>query len=408
MLQLLNKINDLTAHICVIGLGYVGLPLCRNFIEAGYKVTGVDNDINKINAINNNVTYLSHLDTNTISNLNKTGRFSVVNNLLEKKQVFDIYILCVPTPLNKDHSPDISFVEQACSLAKDHIRGYKSLIVLESSTYPGTTRDYLSNDGFYANFYAAYSPERENPGSDTDIRKVPKLVGGLNKEATELATALYSKVYPVHVCETAEIAEASKLLENTFRYVNIGLIHELKKTFDAMNIDINQVIRAAATKPFGFMPFYPSTGVGGHCISQDPHYLSWASRKVNEPSRFIDEAKNANDERKKTIINKINEVMIESKVFNLLFLGTTYKSNVADERDSAAKEIISYFKNMDVNVLVYDYFMHKTLDYSNIKDCITIITTPHPSYDLEKIINNSRFVIDPHGVCPKSNKVILI
>ena len=428
---LLDKIKTKQATVCVIGLGYVGLPLCRNLVEAGYNVVGIDQDERKITAIWNDETYLKHLDPKTVIGMRETGRFKAFAQLSDSGGKPDVFIICVPTPLNKNGGPDIGYVDNACLRIRTEAINYPRpmLAILESSTYPGTTREMLggyTKDTEYqfvsgCQIFAAYSPERENPGSDLDSRKVTKLVGGLNEESTRLATALYQTMYPVHVCESAEVAEAAKLLENTFRYVNIGLIHELNETFKALGINTHSVIDAAATKPFGFMAFRPSAGVGGACIPDDPHYLAWVSRNVNKSTRFIDESKYINDARKQVIIDEIwRQIRIWDKDRDyphsayVLFLGSAYKPNVADERGSSSKAIYDYFaKHEQFNIALHDpsiYPNHAPLAPSHVQDSIVVLGTPHSFYDLKMIVENAAVVIDPHGACRhlKSPKVIAV
>ena len=417
---LLDKIKTKQATVCVIGLGYVGLVLARNLIDAGYRVLGVDQDNSKIEAIAHGKTYLFHLDPNTVKGMKDTLRFIATDDMMTSECVPDVFIVCVPTPLKKGGSPDISIVVGAgndinnyrSAYTKDmkKIRRFPALIVLESSTYPGTTKEvfghHLESHGF-----VAYSPERENPGSDLDSRKVTKLVGGLNEESTRLATALYQTMYPVHVCESAEVAEAAKLLENAYRFVNIGFIHEFNDACLAMGLDTHAVINAAKTKPFGFQAFYPSTGVGGHCIGVDPAYWSWKANSVGKDATFIDMAKRQNDRRIREVAYEVFRQSCATGNPKIVVLGLAYKPNLGDMRESASVRLVEFLKeSKGLQVFTHDPFVDFPLDFSTLADAIVVLATPHDEYEASIISLWAEKIIDPHGACRHLNspKVIAV
>ena len=418
---LLDKIKTKQATVCVIGLGYVGLPLCRNLVEAGYNVVGIDQDERKITAIWNDETYLKHLDPKTVIGMRETGRFKAFAQLSDSGGKPDVFIICVPTPLNKNGGPDIGYVDNACLRIRTEAINYPRpmLAILESSTYPGTTREMLggyTKDTEYqfvsgCQIFAAYSPERENPGSDLDSRKVTKLVGGLNEESTRLATALYQTMYPVHVCESAEVAEAAKLLENAYRFVNIGFIHEFNDACLAMGLDTHAVINAAKTKPFGFQAFYPSTGVGGHCIGVDPAYWSWKANSVGKDATFIDMAKRQNDRRIREIAYEVFRQSCATGNPKIVVLGLAYKPNLGDMRESASVRLVEFLKeSKGLQVFTHDPFVDFPLDFSTLADAIVVLATPHDEYEASIISLWAEVVIDPHGACRhlKSPKVIAV
>ncbi len=319
----------------VLGLGYVGLPLCREFVQGGVEVIGFDVDEDKIQQLNNNKSYIKHISDEIISDMTSMNQFYVTTDMNRLGEP-DAILITVPTPLNKTREPDLSYVEKSAQEIAVHLRRGQ-LVVLESTTYPGTTREIIlplleEGSGLKCgeDFFLAYSPEREDPGRKNFTTKtIPKVIGGIDDKSLNIAVDVYKKaidqVVPVRSCE---IAEASKILENTYRCVNIALVNELKTLFDRMDIDIWEVIHAAKTKPFGFTPFYPGPGLGGHCIPIDPFYLSWRARKFDQATRFIELAGEINCAMPLWVVNKTAEALNKDKKSvngsKILLLGLAY------------------------------------------------------------------------------------
>ena len=353
-----------TEAIAVIGLGYVGLPLAATMHSAGFRVLGFDVDARKIDMLNAGQTYLKHLGPELVSDMLATGRFRASGDESELSHA-DAIIICVPTPLGRHREPDMSFVKASMGLVARQLRAGQ-LVVLESTTYPGTTRDFckpiLESTGLRCGqeFFLAYSPEREDPGrKDYNTRTTPKLVGGVDAASTNLAVALYraalDKVIPV---ESAEIAEAAKLLENIYRAVNIALVNELKPALNDMGIDIWKVIDAAATKPFGFQAFYPGPGLGGHCIPIDPFYLTWRAKAFGRHTRFIELAGEINHAMPQSIVQRIFDALNHHgramRGARILVCGVAYKPNVDDTRETPAAEIVTRLQQYGAEVLYHD------------------------------------------------------
>jgi UDP-N-acetyl-D-glucosamine dehydrogenase len=360
--------KPLHPKVAIIGLGYVGLPLSLQFARSGINVLGLDIDLKKVDALNNGRSYINHVPTETVAELVKARRFASTTDFGRVKDV-DAVIICVPTPLNKNREPDISFILQTGRAIAPHLR-QGTLVVLESTTYPGTTDEDLravleAGSGLKAGegFHLAFSPEREDPANPASkVGEVPKLVGGLTPACLNKAVQLYSQavktVVPVSSCR---IAEAAKLLENIFRSVNIALVNELKLVYGSMGIDIWEVIEAAKTKPFGFMPFYPGPGLGGHCIPIDPFYLTWKAREFERCTRFIELAGEINTampshvvERAGEALNSVRKPLNGSRV---LILGLAYKPNVDDERESPSYRIMDLLKQRGADVSYYDPYV---------------------------------------------------
>ncbi len=352
-------------HIAIVGLGYVGLPLALQFAGSGVKVLGLDIDPDKVEAINNGKSYIKHVDSARVSEHVTNGRFSASADFSRIREVAAV-IICVPTPLTKNREPDISYVlKTGEAIAPCLQKG--TLVVLESTTYPGTTDDDLrrvleAGSGLVAgtDFHLAFSPEREDPGNPASVvAEIPKVVGGLTPACREKARALYSRairtVVPVSSCR---VAEATKLLENTFRAVNIALVNELKTVYSAMGIDVWEVIEAAKTKPFGFMPFYPGPGLGGHCIPIDPFYLTWKAREYAQHTRFIELAGEINTSMPEYVVNRVVEALnTERKAVNgskVLVVGLAYKPNVDDDRESPSYHLMDFLSQRGANVAFYD------------------------------------------------------
>lgn len=352
----------------IVGLGYVGLPLSLQFARSGVTVLGLDIDKSKVDALQNGKSYIRHIASEAVTSAIKSGTFSASTDFSRVKEV-DAIIICVPTPLNKNREPDISYiVETGRSIAPHLQKG--TLVVLESTTYPGTTDEDLravleegSKLKAGVDFYLAFSPEREDPGNpDSKVAIIPKVVGGYTPACLEKAKMLYSKaiktLVPVSSCRAAE---ATKLLENTFRGVNIALVNELKIVYSAMGIDVWEVINAAKTKPFGFMAFYPGPGLGGHCIPIDPFYLTWKAREYGQQTKFIELAGEVNIAMPGYVINRVAEALNEQskavKGSRVLVVGLAYKADVDDERESPSYVLMETLKCRGAEVAYYDPYV---------------------------------------------------
>lgn len=352
----------------VVGLGYVGLPLSFQFARSGVSVLGLDIDTAKVDALNQGKSYIKHIPGESVVEVLKSGKFSASSDFSRIREVTAI-IICVPTPLNKNREPDISYIlETGRSIARHMQKG--TLVVLESTTYPGTTDEDLREvleigSGLQAgkDFYLAFSPEREDPGNpDSKVASIPKVVGGLTPACLQKAVELYSKavrnVVPVSSCR---VAEAAKLLENTFRSVNIALVNELKVVYSAMGIDVWEVITAAKTKPFGFMAFYPGPGLGGHCIPIDPFYLTWKAREYGQNTRFIELAGEVNTSMPSYVVHRVADALNDRqkavKGSSVLVLGLAYKPNVDDERESPSYVLMEMLSQRGAKVAYYDPYV---------------------------------------------------
>ena len=351
--------------IAIIGLGYVGLPLSLQFVRSGASVLGLDIDDGKVNLINSGKSYIKHISNEAVEAALKQGRFEASADFRRVAQV-EAVVICVPTPLNKHREPDISYVLDTGRSIAPYL-SKEVLVVLESTTYPGTTDDDLrqvleKGSGFKAgvDFHLAFSPEREDPGNpDSKVAIIPKVVGGYTPACLEKATALYGmaikKIVPVSSCR---VAEATKLLENIFRGVNIALVNELKVVYAAMGIDIWEVIEAAKTKPFGFMPFYPGPGLGGHCIPIDPFYLTWKAREYGQHTRFIELAGEINTAMPDYVVSRVadalNDVGRPLRGARILLLGLAYKANVDDDRESPSYVLIEKLEAKGATVAYND------------------------------------------------------
>ena len=437
MQSLISKLIDHEASIAVIGLGYVGLPLACSFAEAGFFVTGIDLDKSKIKTLNNGNSYIqdipdSKIDEISHHNSNNSGHFKATDSY-DSIHDADAIIICVPTPLRKTKEPDISYVLSATEEISQRITE-NTLVILESTTYPGTTKDVLSKTisqnnpslKIGSNIFIAFSPERIDPGrTDFTIKNTPKVVGGITESCTKVAESLYQqiteKVIPV---STPEIAEMVKLLENTFRLTNIALVNELAIMCERLGINVWEVIDAASTKPFGFMPFYPGPGLGGHCIPIDPHYLAWKMQTVNYNARFIELAAEINYEMPEYVLNKItnslNSIGKALSKSKILVLGASYKADISDTRESPSLDIIHLLKTKSAKVEYNDPFVNKVeLADENLNstpitetslqtyDCC-VIATNHSAYDWNMIVKNSQLVIDTRNATKNivSEKII--
>jgi UDP-N-acetyl-D-glucosamine dehydrogenase len=439
--QTLGRIQARTAKIGIIGLGYVGLPLALLFNEAGFPVTGFDIDPEKVKALNNGRSYIYRIPQTEIAAAAAKG-FWATDEYTHAKDM-DGIIICVPTPLNEYHEPDLSYIRDTAKAIAPHVRAGQ-LIVLESTTYPGTTEEVLvpiieagnkaglkaargEEDDPTKTFLVAFSPEREDPGNDTVARKdIPKVVGGLNAPASELAGAVYNSIFNrVVPVSSPAVAEMTKLLENIYRCVNIALVNELKMLSLRMGIDIWEVIRAASTKPFGFQPFYPGPGLGGHCIPVDPFYLSWKAKEWDFHTRFIELAGEINSAMPYNVVdavaaalNRHRKSLNGSKV---LVLGVAYKRDIDDLRESPALTIIEELQRRGADVAYNDPYFPKVgrgrkynlqmtcapLENVGQYDCVLIVTD-HTDYDYKKIVEEAKLVVDTRNATNgiKSEKIV--
>jgi UDP-N-acetyl-D-glucosamine dehydrogenase len=420
----INKlITDKSARIGVIGLGYVGLPLCVEFGQQGFSVTGFEVDERKAATINGGESYIGDVPSSAVKELVEAKTFNATTDFAHLKAC-DAIIICVPTPLRKTKEPDVSYILAAAGEIKTNLRRGQ-LIVLESTTYPGTTNEVLlpmfEETGLKLDedFLLAFSPERVDPGNPQfQTHNIPKVVGGCTPDSTETATLLYSQVVNnVHSVSSARVAEAAKLLENTFRAVNIGMANEMARLCYALGIDTWEVIRAAATKPFGFMPFYPGPGIGGHCIPLDPHYLSWKARQHGFDSRFISLAEEVNSRMPDHVVTLVADGLNDSrKAMNgsrVLLLGVAYKKDIDDVRESPALSIIDRLRAKGADVRYHDPFVKEvrfddahtegggqplssvqlTDEELRSADCVVIVTD-HSEIDYERITSLASLIVD--------------
>jgi UDP-N-acetyl-D-glucosamine dehydrogenase len=417
--RLAAKIQSLSARVCIVGLGYVGLPLAQTFVRAGYAVLGFDIDAEKVSKLMLGQSYIGHIASEQVEQMVGTGRFEATADAARFAEA-DAIIICVPTPLTEAREPDLSYIVKTGEAISRHLRAGQ-LIVLESTTYPGTTDELLQpileQSGLRVGreLFLAFSPEREDPGNPNfSTPTIPKIVGGIDDTSGRLAVSLYapvvSKVVPV---SRARVAEAAKILENTYRAVNIALVNELKVVFDAMGIDVWEVIAAAKTKPFGFQAFYPGPGLGGHCIPIDPFYLTWAARKYGHITRFIELAGEVNQAMPKHIVRRVAEALNEDskslKGSKICVLGVAYKKDVDDPRESPAFEIIEQLEKSGAKVSYSDPYVPKapemrrhdihlvseTLTDAFLKglDC-ALIVTDHSCVDYGRVVRLTRLVVD--------------
>lgn len=415
--------------IAIIGLGYVGLPLALQFARDGANVLGLDIDESKTTAINSKLSYIHHINATSIGQQVDAGRLHASTDFSLVRDC-DAIIICVPTPLNKNREPDISYILKTGQAIAPFLKN-GMLVVLESTTYPGTTDEDLKQvleqgSGLVAgkDFHLAFSPEREDPGNpNSTVALIPKVVGGLTPACLERATALYSqaveRVVPVSSCRAAE---ATKLLENIFRSVNIALVNELKVVYNAMGIDIWEVIEAAKTKPFGFMPFYPGPGLGGHCIPIDPFYLTWKAREYGQTTRFIELAGEINTSMPHYVIGKLVEALNAArKPLNgskILLMGLAYKANVDDDRESPGYILMDMMKNAGAQVSYYDPFVpviRPSREHSHWAGTQSIewnqetvssfdaalIATAHSNVNYQQLVDWSKLIIDTRNAINK-------
>lgn len=426
----IERINNKKSLIAIVGLGYVGLPLIMGFNRVGFSTLGIDIDEQKTSSLKNGKSYIAHFSDGMIAEMAGSGHFDATTDFSRLKEA-DAILLCVPTPLSKHHEPDLSYVTDTTKAIAPHLRKGQ-LIILESTTYPGTTTEVLQpiledGSGLESNqdFVVAYSPEREDPGNPNfETATIPKVVGASTSEGQEMAVALYetliSKVVRVSSPETAE---AVKLTENIFRAVNIALVNELKLIYDDMGIDVWEVIDAAATKPFGFMPFYPGPGLGGHCIPIDPFYLTWKAREYDHHTRFIELAGEINRNMPRHVISKLAEALSQKqkKALNgarVLVIGIAYKKNVDDMRESPSLVLMELLKEQGASYDYYDTHIpivpptREHAEFSGMESVewtadklskydVALIATGHDNIEWQLLLDNAPLIVDTRNALKK-------
>ncbi len=430
--ELIAKIKSKKASVGIVGLGYVGLPLAAEFVRAGFNVVGFDIDGEKIKMLDAAKSYIKHISSEKLKEMNSTKRFKATSDFSKSSQC-DAIIICVPTPLTHHREPDMSYIVSTAQTLAPYVRKGQ-LFSLESTTYPGTTREVLipileSKTGLKAckDFHVCFSPEREDPNNkDFSTSTIPKVVGADDKDSLAVAQALYDCV----ICKTIPVsssaaAEATKLLENIFRCINIALVNEMKVIFDKMGIDVWEVINAAKTKPFGFMPFYPGPGLGGHCIPIDPFYLTWKAREFDSPTKFIELAGEINTHMPYYVIERANEAANAAKITlngaKVLLVGLAYKKNVDDLRESPSFVLWKLLDKKGAKVEYYDpycplvpklreypkYAGKKSVKLSpSSKYDLILIATDHDSVDHEAIAKLGKVVVDTRNTVKKAKNVV--
>ncbi|MDP2927226.1 MAG: nucleotide sugar dehydrogenase [Candidatus Omnitrophota bacterium] len=420
LLDLDKKIKNKQLKIAVVGLGYVGFPLALEFAKKKVKVMGIEIDADRLKSIAHRKSYISDISSRELTDMLASGYFKASADFTDIQQA-DAVLICVPTPLKGKYLPDISFIRNAVSQVALHLKN-GALVILESTTYPGTTEEEIlpifQNRGFRhgKDFYLCFSPERIDPGNKKfPVHKIPKVIGGLSHKATQLAAAVYriiiKQVVPVSSCRAAETV---KLLENTFRLINIGLIDELSMMAHKMKIDIWEVVCAASTKPFGFMPFYPGPGVGGHCIPKDPLYLHWKAKRFGFHSRFIKLASNVINYMPEYIVKRIKEALLRKgrrlEGAKILVIGVTYKKDIKDLRKSPSIDVINSLKRQGAKISYSDplipYLKLEGLDLESvalsakkIKEFdACIIATDHAGVNYAALLKNAKFIFDSRNV----------
>ncbi len=425
--QLIGKFQDKSARVAILGLGYVGLPLAVVFADAGFHVIGIDPDQRKVDSIQRGVSHIQDVPTAQVKRLREQGLLEATADFSVLKQA-DAVSICVPTPLRKTGDPDLSYILSATEELQKYMHP-GMVVVLESTTYPGTTREILlpmlgQEVGLEIgqDFFLAFSPERVDPGrEDWTTINTPKVMGGITPGCTEVAVAWYSqalqRVVPV---SSAEVAEMAKLLENTFRMINIGLVNEMAIMCDRLGVDVWEVIDAAATKPFGFMKFTPGPGLGGHCIPIDPLYLSWKLRAINYTARFIELASEINTGMPRYVVQKVQDALNERgkalKGSRLLVLGAAYKPDIDDVRESPALDVIGLLRQKGAQVYYHDPYIprlkHDTWEMESVTDLPAmvkqvdgvVIVTNHSSYDYPAILEAAALIVDTRNALGKSGK----
>jgi UDP-N-acetyl-D-glucosamine dehydrogenase len=425
--NLIKRFEDKSARISILGLGYVGLPLAVVFAEAGFNVTGIDPVAEKMELLNRGESYIMDIPSSKIKKLVSSGHLRGTTDFAVLKEM-DAVSICVPTPLRKTGDPDLSFIINATEALKQYVHP-EMIIVLESTTYPGTTRELIlprleEDSGLKVgvDLFLAFSPERVDPGrTDFTTYNTPKVVGGITPRCMEVASAWYKQAIKTIVpVSSAEAAEMAKILENTFRMINIGLVNEMAIMCDRLGIDVWEVIEAASTKPFGYMKFLPGPGLGGHCIPIDPLYLSWKLRAHNYAARFIDLASEINTNMPRFTVGKIQDALNQYskplKGSKVLVLGTAYKADIDDVRESPALDIIHLLRQKGAQVSYHDPYI-KSVAHNDWKlesitdyleavkqaDCVVIVAN-HKSYDYEKIQNTAKLIVDTRNALGKKGK----
>tara|TARA_Y100000994_G_scaffold65786_1_gene53651 strand:- start:759 stop:2078 length:1320 start_codon:yes stop_codon:yes gene_type:complete len=430
-IKLINSLKDKKVTIGIIGMGYVGLPLAITYAEAGYKVLGIDIDKNKVDKINKSLSYINHIPSEKLKNLVDSNFLQATNNFYEINNV-DAIILCLPTPLNKYREPDLSYIRSTLNSIKPFFKKGQ-VLSLESTTYPGTTKEelypFIKNAGFNIgeDFFLVYSPEREDPGNNNfHTGNIPKVLGGMTPNCNKVGIALYEQVISevIQVRDTST-AEMTKLLENIHRAVNIGLMNELKPLAEKMGVDLYEVIRAASTKPFGFVAYYPGPGLGGHCIPIDPFYLTWKAREFGMHTRFIELAGEINSSMPHYVVNQTSNALNNHgkplKNSRILILGISYKKNIDDLRESPSLDIINLLNSKEAKVDYCDPFFDyvpktrkfqldlKGIDLTeeNVSSAdAVILAADHDIFDYELIKRNSKLIIDTRGRFAPSDNII--
>ena len=429
--KLLSKIKDKSAVIGVVGLGYVGLPLIKRLNEVGFQTMGLDIDVAKIDALTAGEAYIKHIDVDDIQQAIAKGVCRVTTDFSNAKDA-DVIILCVPTPLNKYREPDLSYVIGSVETLLPHLRAGQ-MLSLESTTYPGTTEEELQprveaqDLTVGEDVFLVYSPEREDPGNpDFNTHSIPKVCGGTTAACLEIGEAFYSQIIDrVVTVSSTKAAEMTKILENTYRAVNIALVNELKIVADKMGVDIFEVIDAAATKPFGYKAFYPGPGLGGHCIPIDPFYLTWKAREYGLHTRFIELAGEVNTAMPEYVLAKLTNALNDAGKSvhgaNILLLGVAYKKNVDDMRESPSVELLDKLIDLKANAVYSDphvpelppmrmsdlHMSSRDLSAETLRqqDAI-VIATDHDAFDWQMIEKHAKIIIDTRGVYPESNPTV--
>ncbi|PIE46276.1 MAG: UDP-N-acetyl-D-glucosamine dehydrogenase [Gammaproteobacteria bacterium] len=429
--NLIDRLESKKAIIAIVGLGYVGLPLMLRYSDVGYKVIGFDIDQDKVDALTKGESYIEHIPADKIQAANQKG-FEATTDLYHIAEC-DAIILCVPTPLNKYREPDISYVINTTNAIKSYLRGGQ-VVSLESTTYPGTTEEELlpriQESGLQVgeDVFLVYSPEREDPGNaDFETRTIPKVVGGHTPACLEVGEALYAPAIDrVVAVSSTKVAEMTKLLENIHRAVNIGLVNEMKIVADKMGIDIFEVVEAAATKPFGFTPYYPGPGLGGHCIPIDPFYLTWKAREYGLHTRFIELSGEINQRMPEYVVGKLMDGLNEAgkalKKAKILVLGIAYKKNVDDMRESPSVEIMELLQAKGANVAysdphvpVFPQMREHHFDLSSeplTAESLTafdavVLATDHDHFDYALILENAQLIVDTRGKYRGEHKKVI-
>jgi UDP-N-acetyl-D-glucosamine dehydrogenase len=414
---LTDQLKDRSAKVAILGLGYVGLPLAVVFAEAGFHVTGIDPDKRKVECVSRSESHIQDVPSEQVARLVKSGRLKATTDFAVLNEM-DAVSVCVPTPLRKTGDPDLSFIVNATEELAKYMHA-KMVVVLESTTYPGTTREILlpklgTEKGLEVgkDFFLAFSPERVDPGrKDWTTLNTPKVIGGITAACSEVASVWYAQALQTVVpVSSAEVAEMAKLLENTFRMINIGLVNEMALMCDRLGVDVWEVIEAAATKPFGFMKFTPGPGLGGHCIPIDPLYLSWKLRALNYTARFIELASEINTNMPRYVVTKVQDGLNEQgkalKGSQVLVLGAAYKPDIDDLRESPSLDVMGLLKQKGALVSYHDPYIpslrHEGLQLDSVPDlmaavrsadCVVIVTN-HSSYDYLKMLEEAKLMVD--------------